>query len=321
MRIAVIGVGAVGGVLAGELAKAGHDVIAVCRGRRAEAIRTDGLSYRDLRGTLSVHSLPVVDLGERMPPCDLAILAMKAHHTAEIARRLVRFVGDTPILIVQNGLPWWFLDAITGFREKYVPGDPAGHLRLLSARKVGGVVRFGATLEEAGEVRATGPGGITLSATGTSDPIVADVAEVFSRTSLPVNVAEAAPTIWGKLVVNVPLNALAVMTGATISELLSSRTLRPLLVGLAGDIATLARQFGTEVAFDFERQAGITVLGQKSSTLQDVEAGRAIEYEALFGAPLWLAERVGLHLPLLKSTSMLVGSSANFAQTAASVRA
>lgn len=318
MRVAVIGVGGVGGVLASACAMAGHEVIAVARGAQAKALTDRGLVYVDRAGRDHCFRVTVADVEQTLEGCDIAIVALKAQGVARHASQIARQAGACPITVfVQNGLPWWYLGRLSSMLADYDALDPNGILADGFPDPSGAIVHFGAEVTAAGCVRCTAPGRFRIAASRSRDEPVRQLADAVASAGYETEIlSDLGQAIWEKLVVNVPLNLLAGVTNLSISQMLSDKHLVQVLNLLAGDISRLAGALGHNVQFDVHAQLSITGLDQVSSTLQDMRGGRPIEYDALFGAPLALARRLGVPAPVLEAMVPLLKSNAMMARYA-----
>ena len=131
MRICVYGAGAIGGVAAAWLARAGHETCVVARGAQLDAIRRDGLRVLDLAsGTLLTSRVTADGDPARLGPQDAVIVTVKAHSLAEVARRIAPLLGaDTTIVTAMNGVPWWFFDRLPAANGRRLESlDPDGSL-------------------------------------------------------------------------------------------------------------------------------------------------------------------------------------------------
>lgn len=313
MRFIVAGAGAVGGVFASALARVGHEVAVLARGAHREALRTSGMELTDLGQNRSTYPVHVILPNQPCFPADLMIVAMKAHSLPSAAHELSVLASGAPTIFVQNGLPWWYLDRLTS--QEKTPGDPEGLLRSNFPQPAGAVVHFGAALAAPGRVRWTAPGQVFLSRgqQASAAPIAELAGALCDLGIASIVVDDLDAAIWQKLVVNVPLNAVAALTGASIDLMIADMELRRPLLLLADEISGLADKFGVRAILDLEMQMEITQPGQVSSTLQDIIAHKPIEHGALFGAPLWLGERVGHSLPMLQLLAPLIRKKAESA--------
>lgn len=311
MRICVAGAGAVGGVLAFRLAEAGHDVCVIARGAHLAAIRRDGLGHlgRDgvLRRTAGVRAVERAgDAGTQ----DLVVLAMKAHQISAIAPDLpALFADETPVVALQNGIPWWYFQGHGGGLEgtRLETVDPDGIVsRHIDARRVVGSVAWGAyDVPQPGVVR----GGDTPrdrfplgEPDGTVSERVAAIARVFEDAGIR---APVLPDIraekWFKAWGNAALNPIGALAHATLGQMHDFPPANALARDLMAEVEAVARSVGVTFPVSLgERLASSGALGAaRTSTHQDVEAGRRLEVDALVGVVGEIGRLTGTPTPKL----------------------
>ena len=293
MDIGIIGLGAIGGWAAARLALAGHRVAALVRG--------DPVTEIDLNeaGTSEVASIQSSDRADAIGPRELVIIAVKAPALAEAAVAAAPMIGPgTIILPMLNGVPWWFARG-----EPLESVDPGG--RIAAAIPVDRVV--GCVVHAA--CRREGPGRVVVSHAdklilgepeGGASERVATIARLFADAGIRGEVsADVRRDIWYKLWGNATINPLSALTGATADRLLAEPALRRFMAAAMAELAAVGAAIGCPIADSADDRMAVTArLGAfKTSMLQDVEAGRPIELEALVGAPRELASRAGVPTP------------------------
>ncbi|MFC7536443.1 ketopantoate reductase family protein [Sphingomonas sp. GCM10030256] len=295
MRVGVAGVGAIGGWLAARLALAGHQVTCLARGATLEALRS-GLSLRE-GGTDRQFGVEASDTAAG-PPRDLVIIATKAMALADVAEMVQPWVGPaTLILPLQNGVPWWFVD------RPLAAVDPDGRVAaaLPMPQVMGAVVhaackRVGAAAVEvvrADRLLLGEPGG------GPSER-VQELVSLFADAGIPAEASvEIRKAIWYKLWGNMTINPLSALTRVTADRLLGEAGLKPFILSAMAEAAAIGAAIGCPITESGVDRMGVTAkLGAfKTSMLQDVEAGRPLEAEALVGAPREIAHRNGIPCP------------------------
>jgi len=310
MRYIIFGAGAIGSVLAARLCLAGEEVGVVARGDHLAKIREDGLSFTSIAG--EEHQL-VLEAGTDISPGDVVLVTLKSYALSAAApaiRRATR--ADGLVVFLQNGLPWWYFRDLHGVhRDRELPTlDPLGQLRLNFADRpiAGGVVTMAASLLGPGRVQHTAAVGVSVGKPdGRHDDRLARLAAALTKSGFDVALpADPRPAIWTKLVVNVAMNGVAALTGATIGEIWDDDFLRSLVHALAGEAEQIAAALGCPVSLDLEQRRRNAALNHKSSTLQDIEAKRPIEHEALFGVLLPIADDVGIAVPHIRTVSALL---------------
>ena len=294
MRFAVVGAGAIGGYLGVKLALAGEQVSVIARGANLAAIRAGGMRLIAEDGT----EQSVRDIGafERMSDAgaqDVILLTVKAHQVAAVAPDLKALCHqDTAIVTMQNGIPWWYFHkhggALEGRQLKSV--DPGGIIgsHIDPSRIIGSVVYPAAELVAPGVVRVIEGNRFTLGELdGTSTPRVQAIAASLIRSGLKAPVtSDIRSEIWLKLWGNLTFNPISALTHATLADICPF----PLTRGLAAAMMTEAQAVGEKLGASFrvsleKRIAGAEKVGaHKTSMLQDVEQGKAIEIEALIGS-------------------------------------
>jgi 2-dehydropantoate 2-reductase len=272
MRIAVMGTGAVGGYFGARLAAAGQNVAFIARGSHLEAMRKEGLKVKSAQGDLHIRSLFTHDPSE-VGPVDAVLFCVKSYDTEDAAAQLAPMVGEkTVILSLQNG----------------VDNPDKIAARYGKARTLAGVVYLGALVSDPGMIRHSAGGRIVLGDVDgeASDPARL-VERIFFGAQIPCAVsAEIRKVMWTKLVWNAPFCALASLGRATVKEIIESESLHKLAAECMEEVREAARSTGIELApsvveetFKFSRGLG----DFKPSMLQDLEAGKPLEYEALNG--------------------------------------
>ena len=313
MRICIVGAGAIGGLLAAKLARAGEEVSVVARGAQLAAIRSQGLTLIESAEAFTQRvaaSDRIVDLG----PQDLLVLAVKAHQLAAVARDLAPALGSsTLILTAQNGIPWWYFFKHGGSHdgrrlESVDPGAViADHLPV--DRVVASVVYPSAVVERAGVIRHIEGDRFTLAEIdGAKTERILKVAAAFSRAGFkaPV-VSDVRAEIWLKLWGNLSFNPISALTHATLEEICRFAPTRALAADMMREAEAVGEALGVRFRISLEKRiAGAeSVGGHKTSMLQDVESGRAIEIEALLGSVIELGEIAGVATPQLRGVYAL----------------
>ncbi|MGI8610686.1 MAG: ketopantoate reductase family protein [Sphingomicrobium sp.] len=298
-RIAVVGAGAIGGWIAARLALAGEPVAMLARGDTLEALRSGGLRLTDGDALRNVEVRASDDPAE-LGPQDVLVIAVKAPalaQAAEAARPMID--AETLIVPMLNGVPWWF----TG--EPLASVDPGGRIAaaLLQAQVIGSVVHAACSRPALNAVVVKHADRLILGEpAGGSGERIDRLAALFERAGITIerhdNVRRA---IWYKLWGNATINPLSALTRSTADKLLADPVLRSWMLEAMAELAAVGAAIGCPIAESGEDRMAVTAkLGAfKTSMLQDVEAGRTIELEALLGAPLEIAARAGVPTPQL----------------------
>ena len=308
MQVVVVGLGAIGGLFAARLDAAGHRVSALVRETTAEAVRENGLVFTSSEGETSVHRIDVVTDALALAPPDLLILALKAQVLAEEARSLVTLIGpDTLVLPTMNGVPWWFLGD-----DWLASVDPHGHIAtsLPLAQTVGAVVHLSSTSPAPGHCRHVFGERLILGEPGGGvsarvNALAEELAMVGFATETSIDVRR---DIWFKLWGNMTLNPVSALTGSACDAILDDELVRGFMGAAMAEAAEVGERIGCPVEQSVDERIAVTrKLGAfKTSMLQDAEAGRPLEIDALIGAVHEIARRVGVPTPNIDALFGLV---------------
>ncbi|WP_332777639.1 2-dehydropantoate 2-reductase [Polaromonas sp.] len=306
MKICIYGAGAIGGWMGVKLAQAGCELSVVARGATLEALQQHGLRLEstvraelvDAQSTSTssvrteVYSVPVrasanpAELGVQ----DLVIIAVKAPAMAEVAKAIAPLLGpETVVLTAMNGVPWWFFEGFggvyAGTRLKAV--DPEGAIaRAIPGRHIiGCVVHASCSLNGPGFVRHHfGNKLIIGEPSGQKTARVQQLAALLEKAGHEVPISEQIQKdAWYKLWGNMTVNPVSAMTGATTDLLLGDDLVRGFISAVMLEAKEIGARIGIPIAQQPEDRHAVTLtLGAfKTSMLQDVEAGKAVELDAL----------------------------------------
>jgi 2-dehydropantoate 2-reductase len=298
MKIAIVGVGAMGSVYAGLLASAGHEVWAIDQwGEHIDAIRRNGLRVEGASGdrTVKLHATTSpADAGV----CDLVVLATKAMHVAQAAESTKPLLGpDTVVLSIQNGL-----------------GGPDAAARVLGRERVavGVVGGFGASIKAPGHAHHNGWELVRLGEfAGSITPRLERIAEVWRSGGFRVKCFDDIDQlVWEKLICNVCYSATCAVTERTIIEVMEDPDTWQVASGCATEAFAVARARGVKLDFEdpvaYVRAFGLKIPNARPSMLLDHMAGRASEIDAINGAIPPAAATVGVPVPYNEVMSSLV---------------
>jgi 2-dehydropantoate 2-reductase len=307
MRICIVGAGAIGGYLGAKLALAGEEVTLIARGAHLAAIRERGLAleYADGARELAMPALATDDL-RAAGPQDAVVVAVKAHQLPALAPSLPALYGpDTVVVTAQNGIPWWYFQRhggpYEGRRIAAVDPDGAVEAHVPAERVIGCVVFPAAELAGPGVVRHIEGDRFTL---GELDGAKTERIQQLSRTL--TNAGLKAPVrpriraeIWIKLWGNLAFNPISALTHATLDTICRYPPTRGLAAAMMAEGQAIAERLGIQFPIGIEQRiAGAEQIGaHKTSMLQDIEAGRATEIDALAGAVAELGRLVGVPTP------------------------
>ena len=305
MKVCIIGAGAIGGFIGTRLAHAGQaQVCALARGETLAALRTHGWRLRSAQGLVQAPARASADATE-LGPQDLVVIAVKGPALPAAAQNIQPLLGPhTLVLPAMNGVPWWFCQGIPEFADSPLQSvDPGGAVsRAISPQRVLGCVVHAATFttepglvhHKMGQSLIVGePGG------GRSERAQA-VADLLQHADFEVtHSADVRQDIWYKLWGNLTMNPVSAITGATIDQVLADPLVRSFCSAAMMEAATIGAGIGCLIAQSAEDRHQVTAkLGAfKTSMLQDVEAGRGIELDAIVGAVQEIGARLALPTP------------------------
>ena len=316
MKIAIIGAGAIGGYVGVKLALAGEDVTFIVRGANLAAIRSEGMKLVQHDGTEHVaRNVHATDRYDDAGEQDVVILATKAHQVADIAPQLHKLMGPhTAVVTMQNGIPYWYFHehggALAGSRVESV--DPEGRLLELipPARVIGCVVYPASELLEPGVIQHVEGNRLPVGELdGRASERVERVSAALQRAGFKAPVLDDIRSeIWLKLWGNLTFNPISGLTQATLVDICQYSLSR----GLAADMMREAQDVAAKLGISFrvtldKRIAGAEKVGRhKTSMLQDIEAGRAPEIDALVGSVAELARMTDTPTPHIDTVYALV---------------
>jgi 2-dehydropantoate 2-reductase len=300
MNIGIIGAGAIGGWVAARLRLAGCAVNIFARGSTLQALQ-DGLSIRE-NNVSEVAKFRVSDRTEELGPQDLLVIAVKAPALAEVATLAAPMIGpETLILPMMNGMPWWFVEG-----EPLRSVDPQGDIAaaLPFEQLIGCVVHASCSRPALNSIVVNHADKLIIG-----EPAGGEISERVARLFALLDEAGLKPdisgnvrrAIWYKLWGNATINPLSALTRATADKILADAECRAWMLDGMAELAAVGTAIGCPISESGEERMQVTArLGAfKTSMLQDVEAGRPIELEALLGAPREVAGRHGIATPAL----------------------
>ena len=316
MKICVFGAGAVGGVMAGRLHRAGHDVSVVARGANLTAIRARGLRMRSF-DTGEVASFAVRAEGDpaKLGPQDCVIVTVKAQSLPEAARAMPALAGpDTTIVTAMNGVPWWFFERLPfGEGKLHLESlDPGGTLSraMPTARIVGCVIHFAASTPEPGLVSHNMGNRLILGEPGGANTARTQaIAGALAAAGFDcVRSGFIEKDFWVKLLGNVSFNPVSALTLATADKLIADADIKDYMVTIMREVLAIGRAVGVDAGIDPEARIDMARhLGRfKTSMLQDMEAGKPLEIDGLLAGTLEVARKAGVAAPFTHSLSGLI---------------
>ncbi len=321
MRICVYGAGAIGGHLAGRLAKGGAEVSVVVRGAHLAAIRTDGLTVRAADGDL--HSRPrASDDPAELGPQDAVVVCTKVPALASVAAGIGPLLGpETAVAFVTNGIPWWYFDRHGGPMDgRLVPEvDPGEAIRgaVGVARVLGGVIYSASAVAAPGVVEVASKTGklILGELDGTRSDRAVALAAAFKGGGLACSVSPDIRTeVWGKLLNNLANGPICLASRRNMRDTFADPVLRAAAIRVVEEGMAVAAAMGRPVPGAAAEKVDIsTGIAHKPSILQDLEMGRPLEIDALFTVALRLAREHGVATPTLSLTVALAVQAARAA--------
>jgi 2-dehydropantoate 2-reductase len=309
VRIAILGAGATGGFLGARLARAGTDVVLIARGPHLLAMRESGLRLIEPDGE-SVVRVEATDDLEAMRSADFVFVTLKAHSVPAIAERLAASLGArTAVVSAQNGIPWWYFQRHGGELEgtHLETVDPGGMIgRTIDPQRVIACVVYPATsVVGPGIVRHVEGERFSLGELdGSHTERIAALSGVLSGAGLKAPVQpRIRQELWVKLMGNAVFNPLSVLTRASLGAMAESPVLAPVVRAAMEEVDAVAGRLGIEIPVSIDRRIrGAARVGDhKTSMLQDLESGRALEIDAITGSVVELAGRLGVPVPHLET--------------------
>jgi 2-dehydropantoate 2-reductase len=307
MKICIVGAGAVGGLIGARLAHAGVEVSAVARGATAAALREHGWRLQIGGQTITAPVRAVLDASE-LSPQDYVVIAVKAPAMASVASSMRALTHpETTFVSAMNGVPWWFFHGLAGAFEglPLATIDPDGVIAaaIPIERVMGAVVHLTCSTPEPGVVRhGVGNRMIVGEPKGGSSARLLAFAELLREAAFEVEVSpRIQQDIWYKLWGNMTMNPISAFTGATADRILDDPLVNQFCLDVMAEAAAIGAAIGCPIAQSGADRIAVTrKLGAfKTSMLQDVEAGKLVEIDALLSAPREIGARAGVATPHL----------------------
>ncbi|MBI5793261.1 MAG: 2-dehydropantoate 2-reductase [Rhodocyclales bacterium] len=307
MKICIVGAGAIGGMIAARLAHVGHEVTVIVRGANLDAVRRNGgmkLIWED--GTEILGPLRATDSPAEAGPQDCVILALKAHQLRPLLGQMPALLAEhTSIVTMQNGIPFWYFHRHGGEYEgrRVESVDPGGELiaALGAARIIGSIVYPASELIAPGVVRHIEGNRFTLGEPDGSDSErIRAIAGAMRDAGFKAPISnDIRSEIWLKLWGNVIFNPVSALTHATLEDICRYPLTRDLAAKVMAEAQAIGEKLGVKFKVSIDKRiAGAEAIGaHKTSMLQDVEAGRALELDALVGSVVEMGRITGLPTP------------------------
>jgi len=312
MKICVYGAGAIGGLMAAWLSRSGHDVSLVARGAQLEAIRRHGLRIRTKDKTESFQIKAEADPA-RLGAQDYVLVTVKAQSLTGVAETIAPLLGrDTSVVTAMNGVPWWFFHGIKGRDTRLESLDPGGVLSraIPTERVVGCVIHLAASTPEPGVVSHNMGAKLILGEPGGKNGArTKRIADAFAAAGFEVVISPAIEKdFWVKLLGNVSFNPVSALTVSTADRLIQNEEVKAYMVEIMREVLAIGRAIGVDADIDPEKRIDMArVLGPfKTSMLQDLEAGKALEIDGLLAGTLEIARKAGVRAPFTESLFGLI---------------
>lgn len=309
MKFCIVGAGAIGGFVGAKLAHAGEDVTFIARWKNLDAIRTRGMIVKMNDGSvLDAKGVKATDSFAAVGHVDCVILALKSHQVEAVVYQLPPLLGPkTTIITMQNGIPFWYFHkhggALEGSAVEAV--DPRGVCKdgIPAERIIGCVVYPATELVAPGVVRHVEGDRFPLGELdGSISNRAKDLSDVFAKSGLKAPVLENIRNeIWLKLWGNLTFNPISALTHATLQDICQFPLGRELAANMMKEAQAVAEKLGASFRVSLEKRIeGAEKVGRhKTSMLQDVEAGRAMEIDALVGSVVELGRLTGVATPTI----------------------
>ncbi len=309
MKVAVYGFGAIGGLIGARLAVAGCSVSAVARGATLAALNTHGLRLQVQDQITSVPILAAQD-PQQLGAQDVVIIAVKAPALPDVTARIAPLLGpDTIVITAMNGVPWWFFDSRevphSGTRLQSLDATGALSRAIPTRQVIGCVVHLSSSCPEPGLVRVGFGNRLILGEpSGGPSSRLASLVKLLDEAGFDTEASSDIRTdIWYKLWGNMTMNPVSAITGATCDQILDDPLLHTFCLTAMQEAAAIGARIGCAITQSGADRMAITrKLGVfKTSMLQDAEAGKALEIDALVTVVHEIGQRVGVPTPAIDS--------------------
>jgi 2-dehydropantoate 2-reductase len=305
MKFLIAGAGAIGAFMGAHMARAGLDVTLFARGPHLKAMQERGVLVKSAEGEFRACPRIVASLQEA-GTADVVFLGVKAHSLPQLAPQLKFVLGpDTTVVSTQNGIPWWYFQGFGGDWEglRLERIDPGGVISsaIEPQRVVGSIVYFSTEITAPGVVQHTDGNRISIGEPdGSRSDRCRRIAEALIASGLrcPIT-AHMRQEIWVKILGNASFNPVSALTRATLAQMVRDPGVSVVIRNIMQEVEAVSHKLDMELPVSIEqRMAGAEKVGQhKTSMLQDLEADRPMELEALVGSVVELGERVGVPMP------------------------
>ena len=309
MKICIVGAGAIGGMLGVKLALGGHDVTLILRGANLEAVRQNGLTLIEENGNelLAKPVKATANISEAGVQ-DVVILGLKAHQVAAVAADLPQLMHSaTRVVTMQNGIPWWYFYKLAGnytdmpLRAVDPDGVIAKHIPIDSL--IGSVVYPASEVIRPGVIKVIEGNRFTLGEIDGADTAsIRAISDAFKAAGFKAPVSrDIRSEIWLKVWGNLSFNPISALTHATLEDICLYPPTRELAASMMTEAQAIGEKLGVQFKVSLDKRiAGAQAVGQhKTSMLQDVEQGRALELQALVASVIELGQMTQTPTPTI----------------------
>jgi 2-dehydropantoate 2-reductase len=304
--IVIFGAGAIGGFIAGALSRSGADVGVVARGAHLAAIRQHGLQIESVLGNFEARVAAASDLREFDNPT-YVLLTFKSHQWPGVLPQFDNAVRSGAAFVTfQNGLPFWY-----SHDRALESVDPGGRIRaaIPYEQVIGGVVHTSGMVPAPGRVKQSGNMLYPIGEPdGSEAPRILQLAKLLEDAGLHAPVErDIRRLVWRKLLGNLALNPVSALTRSTVRAMLGDPPTRAVLRAIVEEGLAVARAAGVEIGVTAEERLDMAmhIADVKTSTLQDLEAGKPLELEPICGAAIEIARRYGVAVPHIETVYAL----------------
>ena len=311
MKIAVVGAGAIGGYLGAKLALAGEEVTFIARNKNLQAINARGFRLQLEDGTEQhASTVRAVQYMKDAGVQDAVLLTLKAHQVKDVLPDLRALFGaETMVVTMINGVPWWYFQQLPGaYAGRHLESvDPGGFIaqHIEPERIIGSVVYPAAELVQPGVVKVIEGNRFTLGEpNGTRSPRIEALSQAMMKAGFKSPISkDIRAEIWVKLWGNLCFNPISALTHATLQDICRFPASRELAANMMREGQAVAQALGVSFKITLDqRMAGAEAVGaHKTSMLQDVEHGRALELNALVGSVIELGRICGVPTPTISA--------------------
>lgn len=305
MKFLIAGAGAIGAYIGARMAHAGLDVTLFARGPHLHAMQERGVHVKSSEGEFHARPKAAGSLSE-IGPVDVVFLGVKAHGLPQLAPQLGPVLGpETAVVGTQNGVPWWFFQGFGGELEgtQLERVDPGGVISsaIESRRVVGSIIYISTEITSPGVIQHIEGNRVSLGEpNGERSERIKRISEALIASGLRAPITTRIRNeIWVKIMGNVAFNPISALTGATLVRMARDPEVSSLIRTIMRETESVAAKLGLELPVSIEQRiAGAEKVGEhKTSMLQDLEAGRPLELEAVVGAIVELGERLQVPMP------------------------